>query len=86
MGAIEGFEIAFHNALAEPVTLGGVPRTPAILIGTLTAMLALGLQAPWIGLPLGLGLWTGAYVLARRDPYVFAVLRRHIRQPAALDG
>jgi type IV secretory pathway TrbD component len=86
MDRIEGYEIAFHNALAEPVTLGGVPREAAILIGTLTAMLALGLQAPWIGLPLGLALWTSAYVLARRDPYVFDVLRRHVRQPAALDG
>ncbi|MBO9547139.1 VirB3 family type IV secretion system protein [Caulobacter sp.] len=86
MGQVDGFEIAFHTALAEPVTLGGAPREIAVLIGTLTAMLALGLQVPLIGLPLGLGLWTGAYVLARRDPYVFDVLRRHIRQPATLDG
>jgi type IV secretory pathway TrbD component len=86
MDKVEGYEIAFHNALAEPVTLGGVPREIAILIGTLCAMLTLGLQVPWIGLPLGAGLWTAAYALARRDPYVFDVLRRHIRQPLALEG
>lgn len=81
-----GFEIEFHGSLAEPITLGGVPRGPAVLIGTLTAILALGLQAPLIGVPLGLGLWAGAYGLARQDPYVFDILRRHVRQPAWLDG
>jgi type IV secretory pathway TrbD component len=86
METIEGFEIDFHAALAEPILIGGVPRAPAVLIGTLTAMLSLGLQAPWIGAPLGLGLWALAYALAKRDPYVFDVLRRHLRQPAFLDG
>lgn len=86
MAEIEGFEIAFHGALSEPVTLAGVPRMVAVLIGTVTAILALGLQAPWIGLPLGLVLYVGALWMAKRDPYVFDILRRHLRQPAHLDG
>lgn len=86
MDRAPGFEIDFHGALAEPITLGGVPRGLAVLIGTLTAILALGLQAPLIGVPLGLALWAGAYALARQDPYVFDILARHLRQPAWYDG
>lgn len=86
MGQIEGFEIAFHGSLSEPVTLAGLPRMAAVLIGALTAMLALGLQTPWIGLPLGAALYGAALWMAKRDPYVFDVLGRHLRQPAHLDG
>lgn len=86
MARTEGFEIAFHGALAEPILLGGAPRGLAVLIGTLTAVLSLGLQVPLIGVPLGLALWAGAYGLARQDPHVFDILRRHVRQPAWLQG
>lgn len=82
----EGFEIDFHGSLSEPITIAGVPRLTAILIGTLGAMLSLGLQAPWIGLPLSLGLYAGALWMTKRDPYVFDVLRRHLRQPGRMDG
>ena len=82
----DGFEIGFHSALSEPLTLAGVPRMIAILNGTLTAILALGLQAPWIGIPLGLALHAGAYWVTRRDPYAFDILRRHLRQTAYLDA
>ena len=82
----DGFEIAFHSALSEPITIGGAPRTIALLNGALTAVLALGLQVPWIGLPMGLALHALAYWLARKDPYVFDVLRRHLRQRPYLDA
>lgn len=82
----EGFEIAFHGALSEPITIAGAPRMAAILIGTLTAILCLGLQTPWIGLPLGLTLHGTAVWMSRRDPYVFDLLRRHLRRPAFLDA
>ena len=84
--ALPGFEIGFHGALSDPITLAGVPRLAAILIGALTAILALGLQAPVIGVPLGLLLYGVALAMAKRDPYVFDILRRHIRQPAHLDA
>jgi type IV secretion system protein VirB3 len=86
MAPVEGFEIEVHGSLSEPVTLAGVPRMAAVLIGTLTALLALGLQTPWIGLPLGALLYGGALWMAKRDPYVFDILRRHLRQPGHLDG
>ncbi|WP_165191551.1 VirB3 family type IV secretion system protein [Caulobacter soli] len=84
--APDGFEIDFHGSLSETVTLAGVPRMAAILIGALTAVLALGLQTPWIGLPLGALLYGTALWMAKRDPYVFDILGRHLRQPDYLDG
>lgn len=81
-----GYVIEFHGALSEPVTIAGVPRMAAILIGALTAILSISLQAPWIGLPLGGGLYGVALWAAKRDPYVFDIARRHLRQPAFLDG
>jgi type IV secretion system protein VirB3 len=84
--ALEGFEIGFHSSLSEPVTIAGVPRMIAVLNGALTAILALGLQVPLIGLPLGLAIHSGCYWLAKRDPYVFDALKRHIRQRPYLDA
>ena len=77
---IEGFEAPIHRALAEPILLGGAPRTVAIVNGTLAAALGLGLQQ-WLA---GLVVWALGHTLAvfaaRRDPDVFAVLARHLRQ------
>ena len=83
---VDGFEIAFHGSLSEPITIGGVPRTIAVLNGTLTAALALGLQVPLIGIPIGLAIHTGCYWLNKRDPYFFDALKRHIRQRPYLDA
>ena len=83
---LEGFEISFHSSLSEPVTIAGVPRTVAVLNGTLTAVLALGLQVPLIGVPLGLAVHGAAYWLNKRDPYFFDALKRHIRQKPYWDA
>jgi type IV secretion system protein VirB3 len=83
-GHIEGFEAPIHRSLVEPVLLGGAPRGIAILNGTLSAALGLGLQQ-WIA---GLVLWTVGHSLclfaAKRDPDFAAVLVRHLRQKAHL--
>jgi type IV secretory pathway TrbD component len=84
--APEGFEIDLHGSLSETVTLAGVPRVAAVLIGALTTELSLGLQTPWIGLPLGAALYVTALWMTKRDPHVFDILGRHLRQPAYLDG
>jgi type IV secretory pathway TrbD component len=85
-GRIEGLEIAFHNALSEPITIAGVPRMVAILNGTLAAVITLGLQVPWLGIPLGIGVHTIAFWLTKQDPYFFDNLRRHLRQKPYLDA
>ena len=77
---VKGFEVLLHRALAEPILLGGAPRTIAIVNGTLAAALGLGLQQ-WIA---GVAVWalghTVAVFTARRDPDFAAVLVRHLRQ------
>lgn len=80
----EGYSIAVHRSLTEPIMMAGAPRAAAILNGTLAAALGLGLQL-WI---VGLGYWViahGACVFAaKRDPQVLDVLIRHIRHKAYL--
>jgi type IV secretion system protein VirB3 len=77
---IDGFEIPVHRSLAEPILLGGAPRSVAILNGTLSAAIGLGLQQ-WIA---GLGLFVAGHTLAvlaaKRDPDFLPVLVRHLRQ------
>lgn len=76
----EGYEAPIHRALVEPILLGGAPRAVAILNGTISAALGLGLQR-WIA---GLALWaighSVAVLAARRDPEFLPVLVRHLRQ------
>jgi type IV secretion system protein VirB3 len=66
--------------LVEPILLGGAPRAVAILNGTISAALGLGLQR-WIA---GLAVWaighSVAVLAARRDPEFLPVLVRHLRQ------
>lgn len=77
---IEGFEIPVHRALTEPILLGGAPRAVAIVNGTLSAAIGLGLQQ-WIT---GIGLFVLGHSLAvfaaKRDPDFLPVLLRHLRQ------
>lgn len=79
-GHPDGFETPVHRALVEPILLGGAPRAIAILNGTVSAALGLGLQQ-WIA---GLVLWAVGHSLAvlaaKRDPDFLPVLVRHLRQ------
>jgi type IV secretory pathway TrbD component len=81
---IPGFEAPVHRALTEPILLAGAPRAVAILNGTLSAAIGLGLRL-WIA---GLVLWVighmAAVWAAKRDPFFVEVVRRHLRYPAHL--
>ena len=81
---IEGFEAPVHRSLTEPILLGGAPRAIAILNGTVSAALGLGLQQ-WIA---GLVLWAVGHSLAvlaaKRDPDFAPVLVRHLRSQGHL--
>ncbi len=75
----EGFEVQLHRSLTQPILLAGVPRSLAILNGTLAAAVGLGLQQ-WV---VGLGIWVvvqavGA-VCARHDAQFVEVAVRHLR-------
>jgi type IV secretion system protein TrbD len=75
----EGFEIILHRSLTEPIMLGGAPRAAAILIGTLAAVLALGLRL-WI---VGLVVWVVGHGIAvwfaKHDPAFVEVTARHMK-------
>lgn len=79
-GHLPGFEAPVHRALVEPILLGGAPRAIAILNGTVSAALGLGLQQ-WLA---GLALWAVGHSLAvlaaKRDTDFLPVLARHLRQ------
>jgi type IV secretion system protein VirB3 len=81
---IAGFEAPVHRALTEPILLAGAPRAVAILNGTVSAAVGLGLRL-WIA---GLVLWAlghmAAVWAAKRDPLFVEVVRRHVRYPAHL--
>ena len=81
---IAGFEAPVHRALTEPILLAGAPRAVAILNGTVSAALGLGLRL-WIA---GLVLWAFGHMAAvwaaKRDPFFVEVVRRHVRYPAHL--
>ena len=70
--------------MTEPILLGGAPRAIAILHGTLSAAIGLGLRL-WIA---GLLLWIighmAAVWAAKRDPDFVEVVRRHVRIPVHL--
>ncbi|MET0309333.1 MAG: VirB3 family type IV secretion system protein [Sphingomonas sp.] len=80
----DGFEAPIHRSLTEPILLGGAPRGLAILGGTLSAALALGLQQ-WLA---GLLVWALGHSLcvfaAKRDPDFAAVILRHLRHKGRL--
>lgn len=86
MNTPEGYEVPVHVALTQPVLLAGVPRTFAIVVGTVGAAVAVGLQVPWVGIPLAILLHSVGYALTRRDARFFDALRRHLRHKAYLEA
>jgi len=59
-GEMAGFFAPVHRALAEPILLGGAPRSLAIVNGTLAGAIGLGLRL-WIA---GLALWAIGHALS----------------------
>ena len=81
---IPGYYAPVHRALSEPILLAGAPRAVAIANGTLAAAIGLGLRL-WV---VGLIVWLVGHLLAvwvaKRDPQIAEVARRHLRYPAWL--
>jgi type IV secretion system protein VirB3 len=80
-GEVPGFFAPVPRALAEPILLGGAPRSLAIVNGTLAGAVGLGLRL-WV---IGLAIWAVGHALAvwaaRRDPQFVDVARRHLKYP-----
>jgi type IV secretory pathway TrbD component len=77
---VDGYEVPIHSSLGSPLFLGGAPRGIAILNGTVSAAIGLGLQQ-WL---VGLCLWIVGHSLAvfagRHDPDFAPIILRHMRQ------
>jgi type IV secretion system protein VirB3 len=81
---VPGFEAPLHRALTEPILLAGAPRAVAILNGTLSAAVGLGLRLWIAGLLLAAVGHAAAVWAAKRDPSFVDVVRRHVRYPLHL--
>jgi type IV secretory pathway TrbD component len=75
----EGFEVPIHRSLTEPILMAGVPRTMAILNGTVAAALVLGLHFI-LGIPICLIIHMAAVIATKKDPQFFDCFRRLIKQ------
>lgn len=78
---VEGFVLPLRTSLTRPILMGGVPRAFAILNATLGAAIGLGLQQPFIGLPLWAVLQGAAAWAAARDPWFIETWPRHLAKP-----
>lgn len=76
--ATPGFRIRLHNSLTIPILLAGAPREFSILNWTICLALVLGLHAVYL-LPFFLIFHFAAVFFAKRDPYFFTVIMRHLR-------
>ena len=78
-GDVPGYEVPLHRSLLEPVTIKGVARIPAILIGTVGALLVFSMHKVLGGVLLTVGLWAVARHLTEMDPHMFDFIVRRAR-------
>ena len=64
--------------------LGGLPRSIAILNGTIIASFVLGAHNLWI-LPLGIISHLVLMALHKKDPEILAVIKRNLGRPSNLE-
>lgn len=82
----DGFEMALHRSLTEPIFMAGAPRSVAIVNGTLATALGIGLQLWFLGLLAGVIGHTLAAWGAKIDPQFMDVFARHLKHKAFLDA
>jgi type IV secretion system protein TrbD len=73
-----GYELPIFTSLTQPVLMGGIPRSVAILNGTVAVLISLPLGLPYIGIPLGIAVHAIAAYATKRDAYFFEILKRHV--------
>jgi type IV secretion system protein VirB3 len=83
---MQGYEVPVHAALTQPILLAGVPRAYAIIVGTVGAAISIGLQLPWLGIPLAMLVHGLGFYLTRRDARFFDALKRHLKHPTWLEA
>ena len=76
---MHGYEVPIHRSLTQVIMIAGVPREMAIINGTITSALVLGLHSI-LGLPLGIVLHMVASSLSKKDEQFFDTFKRQIKQ------
>lgn len=79
----EGYRIAVHRSLTEPIMMAGIPRNIAIANGVATVSCVVGAHNLWV-LPLGLLSHVVLVTLHRRDKAILSVLKRNLDKPSHL--
>jgi type IV secretion system protein TrbD len=79
MEATEGYVVPIHHSLTVPLLLAGVPRSVALLNGTVVAALALGLHN-LLAIPVGLIVHLLAVYATKWDPFFLEVGINHIKE------
>jgi len=77
-------QVKIFQALTSPLLLAGVPRTFAILNGTICAAFVLALQSFYV-LPICILVHACAVFLTKKDPYFFSVISRQLKQKSYYD-
>jgi type IV secretion system protein VirB3 len=80
----EGFSAPIHNSLVNPILLMGIPRDVCLILWTIGAAFAFGMQEIWV-LPIVIGLHIGLAILTKADPFFFTVFRHALKTPKHLD-
>lgn len=82
---MQSYRVPIHRSLTERLLIGGVPREFAILNGTFTGAIVLGMHVWWWVLP-AIAIHAGALLITRRDPLFMEVIRRLIHQKELYDA
>lgn len=80
----DDYNAPIHQSLIEPLLFGGCPRSFALLNGTLTAAIGLGLQQ-WYFFIVGIILHCLGAFAARIDPEFFDILLKHVKEKSYLE-
>lgn len=70
---LDTLEAPLHRSIVEPMLLGGLPRSAALVLWTLVGALTIGLRQIWV-LPLGIVVHLLAAAATRSDPQFFDVV------------
>lgn len=74
----EGYRIAIHRSLTEPILMAGVPRSFCIVNWTIAAALIMGLHI-WFFLPVNIIVHFLGAMLIKKDRDFFKILSRHMK-------
>jgi type IV secretion system protein TrbD len=76
---MDHFQAPIHQSLTQPILIGGLPRDFAILCGTFTMAMIIGMNS-LIGLPFGMIIFGIGRVLTKHDPHFLQTFKRHLHE------